>query len=118
MGVRLAYRRKPVVLFSDDGAFTFNVAEIECAVRQKLPFVAIVADDQGWGITRTGHVRQFGAPIASSLGPIVFDRLADSLGARGVRVTTPEEVRRELRRAMAEPVVTVIHAPIVGGNPG
>ena len=86
-------------------------------MRQKLPFVAIVADDQGWGITRSGHVRQFGEPIASSLGPIAFDRLAESLGARGVRASTPDEIVHELRRSIAEPVVTVIHAPIAGGHP-
>jgi acetolactate synthase I/II/III large subunit len=117
MAARLAFPNRPVILLSGDGAFTFNVADVESAVRQHLPFVAIVADDQGWGITRIGHVRQFGEPIASSLGPIAFDRLAESLGARGVRVSTPDEIARELRRAIAEPAVTVIHAPIVGGNP-
>ncbi len=116
MAARLAFPRRPVILLSGDGAFTFNVADIESAVRQKLPFVAIVADDQGWGITRSGHVKQFGEPIASSLGPIAFDKLAESLGARGVRVSTPEEIAKELRRAIAEPVVTVIHVPIVGGG--
>ena len=85
-------------------------------MRQKLPFVAIVADDQGWGITRSGHVRQFGQPIASSLGPIAFDKLAESLGARGVRASTPDDLATELRRAISEPVVSVIHVPIVGGG--
>jgi acetolactate synthase-1/2/3 large subunit len=118
MAARLSYPQRPVILLSGDGAFTFNVADIEAAVRQKLPFVAIVADDQAWGITRSGHERQFGEAISSSLGPIAFDRLADSLGARGVRAETPEAVTRELRKAMTEPAVTVIHAPIVGGNPG
>src|SRR5579872_346440 len=117
MAARLAYPNRPVILLSGDGAFTFNIADIECAVRQKLPFAAIVADDRGWGITRTGHVRQFGEPIASSLGAIAFDRLAESLGARGVRVSTPEEISHELRRTILEPVVTIIHAPIAGGNP-
>ena len=117
MAARLAFPQRPVILLSGDGAFTFNVADLESAVRQKLPFVAIVADDQGWGITRSGHVRQFGEPIASSLGPIAFDRLAESLGARGVRACTGDEVASELRRAIAEPVVTVIHAPIAGGHP-
>jgi thiamine pyrophosphate-dependent acetolactate synthase large subunit-like protein len=116
MAARLAFPKRPVILLSGDGAFTFNVADIESAVRQKLPFVAIVADDQGWGITRTGHVRQFGEPIASSLGPIAFDKLAESLGARGVRVSTPEEIAKELRRAITEPVVSVIHVPIIGGG--
>jgi acetolactate synthase-1/2/3 large subunit len=76
-----------------------------------------VADDQGWGITRTGHIKQFGEAIASSLGPIAFDKLAESLGARGVVAATPEAIASELDRALAEPQVTVIHVPVVGGYP-
>jgi acetolactate synthase-1/2/3 large subunit len=106
------------VLLSGDGSFTFTVADIECAVRQKLPFVAIVVDDQGWGITRTGHVKQYGEAISSSLGPIAFDQLAQSLGARGVVAETPDAVGVELDRALEEPQVTVIHVPVVGGHPG
>lgn len=117
MAARLAYPERAVVLLSGDGAFTFTVAEIECAVRQSLHFVAIVADDQAWGITQTGHVRQFGEPISSSLGPIAFGPLAESLGARGVTVSRPEQIAIELERALAEPAVTIIHVPIVGGNP-
>jgi acetolactate synthase I/II/III large subunit len=118
MAARLVYPNRPVILFSGDGAFTFNVSDLEAAARQNLPFVAIVADDLGWGITRVGHVRQFGEPISSSLGPIAFDRLAESLGARGVRAETPDQLTGELRRAMSDAAVTVIHVPIVGGNPG
>jgi acetolactate synthase-1/2/3 large subunit len=117
MGARLALPEETIVLLSGDGAFTFTVAELESAARQKLHFVAIVADDQGWGITRTGHMRQFGEPIASALGPVAFDRLAESLGARGVAATTAEGLRSAIGEAIAEPAVTVIHAPIVGGNP-
>ena len=117
IAARLAYPQRPVILLAGDGAFTFNIADLESAARQNLPFVAIVADDQGWGITRSGHVRQFGAPIASSLGPIAFDRLADSLGCRGVRAQTPAELTHALRHAMTSPEVTVIHAPINGGGP-
>jgi acetolactate synthase-1/2/3 large subunit len=117
MGGRLAYPQRPVILLSGDGSSTFNVAEIESAVRQNLPFVAIVADDQGWGITRLGQTRQFGVPIASSLGPIALDQLARSLGAHGVCASTPGEITRELRLAIDQPAVTVIHVPITGGNP-
>jgi acetolactate synthase-1/2/3 large subunit len=117
MAARLAFPDRPVILLSGDGAFTFNAAEIERAVRQRLHFVAIVADDQGWGITRTGHIRQFGEPISSSLGPIAFDRLAESLGARGVLVTDPNRIAPEVESALAERAVSVIHVPIVGGNP-
>jgi acetolactate synthase-1/2/3 large subunit len=118
MAARLAFPDRPVILLSGDGAFTFNLADLESAVRQRLGFVAVVADDQGWGITRTGHLRQFGTPIASSLGSIALDQVAGGLGARGVRATTPTEVEQELRLALDDPTaVTVIHVPIVGGNP-
>jgi acetolactate synthase-1/2/3 large subunit len=117
MGARLAYPERPVILLSGDGAFTFTVSDLECAVRQKLHFVAVLADDQAWGITRSGHLKQFGRAISSSLGPVAFHRLAESLGARGVIAATPERLREELQGALSAPQVTVIHAPIVGGNP-
>ncbi|MCC7346628.1 MAG: thiamine pyrophosphate-binding protein [Variibacter sp.] len=117
MAARLAFPGRPVILLSGDGAFTFNVADIEAAARQKLPFVAVVADDEGWGITRVGHVRQFGEAISSSLGPIDFAALARSLGARGVPAADPAALARELSAALDRDEVTVIHAPIVGGNP-
>ena len=117
MAARLAYPDRPVILLSGDGAFTFTVAEIECAVRQGLHFVALVADDQAWGITQTGHLREFGEAISSTLGPIAFDRLAESLGARGRRATSTEAIESELRDALERPEVTVIHVPVAGGTP-
>jgi len=117
MAARLAFPSRPVILLAGDGAFTFTVAELECAVRQRLPFVALVADDQAWGITKIGHVEEFGEAIASTLGPIAFDRLAETLGARGCRATAPDAILAELRKALEQDTVTVIHVPVTGGNP-
>lgn len=117
MAARATLPDAPVILLSGDGAFTFAVAELECAARQGLHFVAIVADDQGWGITRVGHMEKFGQPIASSLGPVDFARLAETLGARGVRVEEPAAIGGAIRKALETPVVTVLHVPITGGNP-
>jgi acetolactate synthase-1/2/3 large subunit len=118
MAARLVYPDRPVILLAGDGAFTFNVADLENAARQSLPFVAVVADDQGWGITRLGHLEKFGEPIASALGPIAIDRLAESLGARGIRIEQPQELAPALGEALAGGRLTVIQVPIIGGNPG
>jgi len=118
MAARLVYPDRPVILLAGDGAFTFNVADLECAARQSLPFVAVVADDQGWGITRIGHLEKFGEAIASSLGPIAIDRLAEALGARGVRVEHPDEIQPAIAGALDDGRLTVIQVPIAGGNPG
>jgi acetolactate synthase-1/2/3 large subunit len=117
MGARLVYPERPVILLSGDGAFTFGPAEIECAVRQRLPFVAVVADDQAWGITRTGHEAKYGEAISSVLGPVDFAKMAEAFGARGVKAHTPDGVREAVRAGLASGEVTVIHVPIVGGNP-
>jgi len=117
LGARATYPDRPLVLFSGDGAFTFTVAELECAVRQGLGFVAVVADDEAWGITEQGHLKQFGEAITSKLGPIDFVKLAESLGARGVRATNEAELEQSLRDGLADNGVTVIHARITGGNP-
>ena len=95
---------------------TFTVAELECAARQRLPFVTIVADDQAWGITRTGHQRQFGGAISSELGPIDFAKLAEALGAHGVRVSDASEIVPAIRRGFELDRPAVIHVPIKGGN--
>lgn len=117
MGARLVFPDRPVVLLSGDGSFTFGPAEIECAVRQRLPFVAIVADDQAWGITRSGHEAKFGEAISSTLGPLDFVKMAEAFGARGVTARSEAEIRAAVRAAMDSGQVTVIHVPIVGGNP-
>ena len=116
MAARLCFPKRPVILVSGDGSMTFTVAELECAVRQRLPFVAVVADDQAWGITRTGHLRQFGDAISSDLGPIDFAALAESLGAHGVRVSDAAQIAAEIRSGLEEGRPKVIHVPMRGGN--
>jgi acetolactate synthase-1/2/3 large subunit len=116
MAARLRFPDRPVILVSGDGAATFTIGELECAVRQRLPFVFVVADDQAWGITRTGQEREFGQPIASELGPIDFATLAESLGARGVRVREAAQIGQEIRKGIAAGRAALIHVPIKGGN--
>jgi acetolactate synthase-1/2/3 large subunit len=117
MGARLAHEKRPILLISGDGAFTFNVADLECAARQGLSFVAVVADDEAWGITRSGHMREYGEPISSSLGPVDFVKLAESLGARAVLVREEQQIQDAVREGLGRQGVTVVHVPIAGGTP-
>jgi thiamine pyrophosphate-dependent acetolactate synthase large subunit-like protein len=43
--------------------------------------------------------------------------MAEAFGARGVKAHTPDGVREAVRAGLASGEVTVIHVPIVGGNP-
>lgn len=117
MAARLAYPEAPVLLLSGDGSMTFAIADLECATRQGLPFVAIVADDQSWGIVEDGQRKRFGEPIASHLGPIRFDAVAEGFGAQGLRIRSPEEIAPAIRAALSNDRPTLLHVPITTAMP-
>jgi len=118
IAARLAYPDRPVILLSGDGSITFTIADLECAARQRLPFVAIVADDESWGIAANGLVKQYGEAISSNLGPVQFDVVARGLGCQGVRVNQPKEILPAIHRGLEDGLPTVIHIPIVSQFPG
>jgi len=79
--------------------------------------VAVVADDQRWGISASGHTKNYGQPLYSTLGPTRLDQVAEGFGCRGVRVEKKEELVPALQAALSGDRPTVIHVPIVPGGP-
>jgi thiamine pyrophosphate-dependent acetolactate synthase large subunit-like protein len=77
----------------------------------------VIADDEAWGITVSGHRKSFGESLSSELGPVDFAALAEACGAVGVRVDDTTALREAMRRGLRESKPVVIHAPIRGGLP-
>lgn len=117
LAARALHAQRPVILLSGDGSFTFTIAELESAARQGLSFVAVVADDQQWGISVSGHMKHYGDPLYSVLGPVRFDQVAEGFGCHGVRLEDKATLVPALRRGLASDRPTVIHVPIVPGSP-
>jgi acetolactate synthase-1/2/3 large subunit len=117
MAARLTFPDRPVLLLSGDGALGFGLAEFESAARQRIPFVAVVADDSAWGIVVSGQRRSQGPIVASELGPADYAGAAVALGARGVRVETPDLIAPAVRGAYESGEPTLIHVPIRRGGP-
>ncbi|MGI5834869.1 MAG: thiamine pyrophosphate-binding protein [Chloroflexota bacterium] len=119
MAARIAYPSRPVILLSGDGSMGFNIADLESAVRQKLPFVAVVADDRAWGITVSNQLVQYGSEnmVGCTLGAIRFDLAAEAFGAIGVRVENPREIGAAIERALAADRPTLIQVPVLHGGP-
>ena len=118
MAARALYPDRPVILLTGDGSFTFTVAELECAARQGLPFVAVVADDECWGISVTGHQQRYGEALYSGLGPTRLDLVAEGFGCRGVRVEQIDLLQGEIEAGLSADRPTIIQVPIVHGGPG
>ena len=100
----------PVLLLSGDGAAGFNVTEIETALRHGTPYVAVVAHDSAWGIVADGQ--KDGRCIASRFGEIRFDRVAQALGAEGIFIEDPKQLRPSIEWALQADTVVIIHVPI------
>jgi acetolactate synthase-1/2/3 large subunit len=114
---KLLYPARPVLLLSGDGAIGFTITELETAVRHRAPIVAVVADDQAWGIVASDQKRSWGEPIASLLGPVDYARVAQGFGARGVTVAQPNELGPAIREAFSSGQPTLIEVPIALRGP-
>jgi len=119
IGAKLAEPQRPVVLLSGDGAFGFTVAELETAVRQNTPFVVVIADDQAWGIVVSSQVRAFGPEnvLASRVGPVRYDVVAQGFGALGLVAEKPADILPAVREGLASGRPTVVQVPIAVQGP-
>ena len=113
----LVHRERRVVALVGDGGMGMTMAEVETAVREGAHVVAIVFDNERYGMIRA-HQDRDGSPTApgTDLGPVDFAAAARACGARGVRVETRRGVRAgALRTALAASGPTVIQ--LVAGPP-
>jgi len=109
IAIKLAKPDKPLLLLSGDGAAGFTVSEIETALRFNTPYVAVIAHDSAWGIVADGQGD--GCHVASELGEIRFDRVAQALGAEGIFIDDPRQLRPSIDWALSSDKVVIIHVP-------
>jgi acetolactate synthase-1/2/3 large subunit len=127
LGAAVARPDAQVYCLIGDGAMGFNMQEIETAVRHKLKVVFLVCVDRQWGMVKINQMvalQPFRDMFKSALGPdrsrtintdlgeIAWDRLADSMGAYGERVSAPADLEAALRRCLAEDRCAVIHVDV------
>ena len=101
VAARLAQPEAPVIAVMGDGTFGFHPAEIDTAVRYKLPFVAIVGNDARWNAEYQIQLRAYGSARAQGceLLPTRYDRVVAALGGHGEHVERGAELPAALARA-------------------
>jgi acetolactate synthase-1/2/3 large subunit len=116
---------KPVCCIIGDGAMGFHSQEVETAVRNHAQVIYIVLADRQWGMVKMNQ--QFmlrpiktmifkhldpDETIKADLGEIAFDKLGQSMGAYGERVSDPAQLKPALQRALATGQCAVIHVDV------
>ena len=111
VGAALAAPDRQVVGISGDGGLLFTATELAAAAAEHLPIAIVVFDNGGYGEIRNEMVDRDEEPVAVSAPPRDLVLLAQSLGAHGVRVDTPEQLTAELAAARARTGPTVVVVP-------
>ena len=125
LGAAVARPGRPVCCIIGDGAMGFHPQEIETAIRNGLRVVYLVLCDRQWGMVKMNQqfmLRPLKTLIMKSLGPeetikadlgeIAFDKLAESMGAHGERVSDPAALGPALERSLAAGRCAVIHVDV------
>jgi acetolactate synthase I/II/III large subunit len=113
LGAKCAAPQRPVVVFTGDAGFWYHIGEIETAVRWRINTVTVVNNNGGGNQSKRGFDRVYGGQQTAqarelwTFTQVNFARIAQDMGAIGIRVEQPGELEPALRQACAadRPVV-------------
>jgi acetolactate synthase-1/2/3 large subunit len=113
LGAKAACPDRPVIVFTGDAGFYYHLAEIETAARWGFNTVTVVNNNGGGNQSKRGFDRAYGGTQTEqarelwTYTDVNFARVAENLGAMGIRVEKPADFAPALHRAVAakRPVV-------------
>jgi acetolactate synthase-1/2/3 large subunit len=113
LGAKCALPDRPVVCFTGDAGFWYHIAEIESAVRWKINSVTIVNNNGSGNQSKRGFDRAYGGEQTEqakelwTFTKVNFAKIAEEMGAVGIRVEDPREIKGALKKAlkMTRPVI-------------
>ena len=109
LGAKSGREDKVVVNIAGDGCFRMNMNEIATAVRHNIPVIQVVINNHVLGVVRQWQNLFYGQRYSATVlnDAVDFVKLAEAMGAEGIRVTTQEEFKSAFEKAMnlGKPVV-------------
>jgi acetolactate synthase-1/2/3 large subunit len=116
LAARMAKPDAPVVAVMGDGTFGFHAAEIDTAVRYKLPFVCVVGNDARWNAEYQIQLREYGRErlIGCELLPTRYDQVTAAFGGHGELVTQAGAVLPAAQRASRSGLPACLNIMIEG----
>lgn len=118
IGAKIGNPGTPVVSISGDGGMQMNIQELATAVLEELPIISCIFNNNNLGMVRQWQKLFYGkrysmtclhsgAACRGKCGEVEcppytpdFIRLAESYGAKGIRVTKKEDIEPAFREAM------------------
>jgi acetolactate synthase I/II/III large subunit len=107
LGAKCAVPERPVICFTGDAGFWYHIGEIETAVRWHINSVIIVNNNGGGNQSKRGFDRAYGGEQTEqarelwTYSKMNFARLAEDMGALGIRVENAAAFPAALAQALA-----------------
>ncbi len=107
LGAKCACPDRPVVVFTGDAGFWYHIGEIETAVRWNINSVTVVNNNGGGNQSKRGFDRAYGGEQTEQARELWtfrktnFARIAEDMGALGIRVEDPGAFAPALHQALA-----------------
>jgi acetolactate synthase-1/2/3 large subunit len=109
IAAKLVYPDRQVYCITGDGAFGFNIQELETISRLKLQVIFIVMNDRAWGMIRSGQTLFYSRRyIGVDFTDVRYDKIAQAMNCYGERVVEPREIKPALKRAVESGLPAVI----------
>ena len=109
LGAKVGMPEKTVVNIAGDGCFRMNMNEIATAARYNIPIIQVVINNHVLGMVRQWQNLFYGQRYSATIlnDAVDFVKLAEAMGAVGVRATTQEEFKEAFANALTlgRPVV-------------
>ena len=109
LGAKCGMPEKTVVNIAGDGCFRMNMNEIATVARYNIPIIQVVINNHVLGMVRQWQSLFYGQRYSATVlnDAVDFVKLAEAMGAVGVRATTQEEFKEAFATAltMGRPVV-------------
>lgn len=104
-----------IVAAMGDGGFLMNSQELETAKRLRLGFTTVIFNDNDYGLISWKQRMETGHATGTRITNPDFKRYAESFGIRSYRPRHPDELRRQLERALGSRELCVIDIPVDAG---
>ncbi len=109
LGAKMGMPDKIVVNIAGDGCFRMNMNEIATAVRHNIPVIQVVVNNHVLGMVRQWQNLFYGQRYSATVlnDAVDFVKLAEAMGAVGIRAATQEEFKDAFAKALTlgRPVV-------------
>ena len=112
IAAKLACPNRNVLAVMGDGGFLMNSQEIETALREQIPFVALIWVDENYGLIKWKMELELGRSSHVAFTNPDFVKYAESFGAQGHLIGAADELLPTLRTALAGNRVSIIACPV------